>query len=335
MFRFGIPCSVKQGTRAQDSIRQSSILLDASAQQVAMGSARERLPWWERGEGERLLAVIQQAQLLAAITDPAIVQGFRHSAFVVYTYLSNKLEGTLPTKVRAQQTFQMLSSSCDMAAPVDLETPPQVQWPAEGGSGSTASQSQAQLQQSLAALQYLCIDSRPGQEPLTVEKIETAHRLLMWDAVDEEGVPLAAGHFCTGPAHSGSGYVYPDARVIPHALEQIVKEYNEKQGKGTAWGAAADLLYRVVKLKKFANGNGRLCRILAAYALMAHGCPFPVALINGHSGTKAHFMQCIQHADNLHEGNTKRLSLYIMECLSVKYANFIANVKLETACKSR
>lgn len=147
---------------------------------------------------------------------------------------------------------------------------------------------------------------------------------MMWGAM-ENGHLLAAGEFRTTAAHSGTGYIYPEASIIPQRLEEIVSNFNTAlSSKQTpSFSLAADLLYQFVTLHPFSNGNGRMCRLLAAYAVLAAGEPFLVNLSNGHKKTRQQYQQVLRHADK-HFGDTTRLRSYILDCIHMQWQNAIA-----------
>lgn len=289
-----------------------------------MENERFALPWWD---GDTVMTLREAIDKHATDVDSSpLLNCFKQSSFIVYAFLSNKLEGTLPLLVKEAETFQLLSTNLDLKKPVklDLGKVPYQLWSAEPtGSGVSARASTAQLQQSVAALQYLLVDCRPGDKPLTVEMICTAHLLLMWGAVDDELVPLEAGAVRKNAAYSGTGLIYPAADGILASLEKIVMEYNAMllEGSLPAERLAAQLMYNVIILHPFTSGNGRLCRMLATYVLSARGCPFPVPLSNGHTRARQHYQQCLVHADK-HNGDVQRLACFVLECLHWKWCNY-------------
>ncbi len=78
------------------------------------------------------------------------------------------------------------------------------------------------------------------------------------------------------------------------------------------------------------NGNGRLVRLLAAYAGMANGVPFPMHLSNGHSKVRQHYQQVLRYADR-RGGTTARVEAFVLECLDVQWQNAIAFTKRQTS----
>ena len=73
----------------------------------------------------------------------------------------------------------------------------------------------------------------------------------------------------------------------------------------------------------FQDGNRRLGALLASYALMAGGTPFPVPLSDGHAKPWTHWDaamgHCRRRADDSH------LYLFLLSCLLQQWRNLEAN----------
>lgn len=280
------------------------------------------LPWWDpEDSAERMHSDIERArQVLKG--HPAI-PSFRMRSLLVFVHMANKLEGTLPKGYNDLDTYNQLEQQLTGGGIRDwdhedacttLKT-----WPAEG-CGSEEETRQQLLQFGLAA-QYLCW---PLRKPLTVGDIKTAHRIMMRGAT-EDGRLMAAGEFRTEAAHSGTGLAYPAASTIPSRLEHIVNDFNASLGSEQApsFTLAADLLYQFVTLHPFSNGNGRMCRLLAAYAMLAAGEPFLINMHNRNSKAAQHYQQVLRHADK-HGEDTGRLGSYLLQCLHLQWMNALA-----------
>lgn len=278
------------------------------------------LPWWDPTDSPESLCTSIEATRQRLEGHPGLSL-FRKRSLMGFVLMANRLEQTLPAGFDELATFRVLEAQADSTVDCDAEfaAPPQHFWSAEGGSGSAATKQQ--LLQFTKAAQFLCC---PLRLPLTTSDICTAHKLMMWGAT-EGNVLLAAGEYRVTPAFSGTGYVYPEPSSIAPQLERIVDDFNAKlrSGQVRSHVLAADLLYQFVTLHPFVNGNGRMCRLLAAYAAMAAGEPFLTHLSNGHSRTRQHYQQSLRHADK-HEGNTGRLQNYILDCLHLQWQNAVA-----------
>lgn len=289
-----------------------------------------RLPWWDADETpvDMAAAIDNARQQLQQHT--SAMQMFSKRSLLAFVFMANKLERTLPGGYEDFQTYKMLEEQL-LASNEQYEFvsgPEQQTWPAEGG-GNTA-ETRQQLLQFGKATQYLCW---PPKRPLTVDSICVAHKLMMWGAV-ENGHLLDAGKFRTSAAHSGTGYVYPEAFVIPDRLQEIVSTFNSMLSNENqpSYSLAADLLYQFVTLHPFSNGNGRMCRLLAAYAALSAGEPFIMHLSNAHNKTRQHYQQVLRHADK-QRGNPARLRSYILDCLHLQWQNALAYTGAQDASR--
>jgi Fic family protein len=282
------------------------------------------LPWWGTLEltADSLLNGIQAAQqtLESTAGKEQLLQEFRRHSAVTCVYLSNSMEGTLPPGVSCHDTYQLVAA--ELEGQETASTEPVQEWDPEGAADRVGAR--AQLQAHMRALKYLCQHCLPG--PLTSQQVREAHRLLM-----EGARGLAGGEYRVTPSHSGTGYVYPLPSTIPGQVEHILEAFNSQVSSiatvAAAVQATADLLYDMLVLHPFVDGNGRLCRLLATYALCAFGQPFPIPMHNGHSRARKHYQSMLLHADHHH--HKSRLLAYILECVAYKWAN------LETLCQQQ
>jgi Fic family protein len=219
---------------------------------------------------------------------------YTQQRFLTGVLISNKLEQTLPAGVDDLATYKLMEEQ--YSTPLRLESEfsfPPATWPAEGGDNQL--QTRQQLIQSAKAAQFL-FGKLPGS--LTIDTICTTHKLLMWGAVEEDGSLVQAGEYRTRMAHSGTGYIYPPPEEVPTRLQQVVNAYNKSHTqRADSCQLAAQLLYQTIIVHPFTNGNGRLCRLLAAYAAMAAGEPFMVTLNNGHTRARKHYQDVLRHCD--------------------------------------
>lgn len=276
-----------------------------------------RLPWWDEDDTpEQFEAGIQHATTV--LNGNQIMPLYIRRSFFSCILMANRLEQTLPEGVADSATYQLLEAELDIPLQVDVQ--PVLTWPAEGG--GTTEQTRQQLMQFLKAGKYLCQVN--ASQPLSMDIICTTHNLLMSGAIEKDGTPVAAGRYRTTPAYSGTGYVYPEANTIPGRLLKIVTDFNVKVDAAatSSYKLAAELLYDTVTLHPFQNGNGRLCRLLAAYAAIRRGEPFTLHLSNGHSRARKHYQQVLRHAEKTR--TTTRLEYFILECLHLQWQNALS-----------
>lgn len=287
---------------------------------------------------------------------------FRKQMAIALVYTSNRLEGTLPAGASERATYSILAE--EWAAAADCGDRPPMSpsasladegetWSAEGGNrGESISKTRVQMRQHLRALLYLT--SRLS-ERWTPDTVREAHRILMSGAVemDEDcrwggggGATSAdsavgggtahflvpAGEWRTTPAHAGT-HAFPmlapdgmhgsmaailasfeDAVRSPNAAVRLIK-------------APADLLYEVVTLHPFTNGNGRLCRLLFAAAAMKAGLPFPAIFAASFGkSAKRRYLQALTQARTNKDACRKFLYMVALATLSTVMENFVTNV---------
>jgi fido (protein-threonine AMPylation protein) len=286
-----------------------------------------RLPWWGMCDNA---ATLEQSlcRTKAKHSSCSYLSAFAKESAIACVFLSNKLECTMPTGVSEQDTYALLSEAFDIPGVLtELPASPTRRWSTDYPSlPNSASAARTQLLQHLRALKYLCYDCQPGKQPLTPEMVKTTHKLLMSGATSSDGTLVSAGDYRTTPAHSGAGRVYPNANGIEKSVTKILAAFNAGLNSGKPWEVAAQLMYDIVALHPFEDGNGRLCHLLTAYALMASGEPFAVPLHNGHRNCRKHYEKVILHADRCH--HTSQLSSFILECLVHKWCNLATSVAI-------
>ncbi len=143
--------------------------------------------------------------------------------------------------------------------------------------------------------------------------VRDLHRVLMTGVIDEK-LNTRPGRYSCVPRDTryyGKLHAYPSYRcrhTWEKAMQTITDKFNttiasvKKELKDPAtrlkateklFKAATWALYHIISLHPFSDGNGRLCRVLAAYILSLIA-PFPSPIYNVHSPTqKSHFIDCI------------------------------------------
>jgi len=267
--------------------------------------------WLEARDKER----VERAATIVADYPAACIASFRRHAAIELVYTSNKLEATLLRGARAHDTVETLEALYDemlltpgsgggaagatggmaaavaVAAGVPVPAGSAAAWHPDGKHSHSGGY-QAQLRQHLAALMFMERLAGQRDRPLAVADILECHGILMRGA---EGV--AGGTLRTVDAWAGDGHLYVDRADVPAALERAVDDYNRAVADGKPLAATTALLfYKVITVHPFVDGNGRLCRLLVAYALLRGGFPFPVLLTSGHKKPRSHHMHAIYAA---------------------------------------
>ena len=177
-----------------------------------------------------------------------------------------------------------------------------------------------QLKQHTEALLYLCFSCKPGSVKLTAEMLMNTYKILMHNMPNDQdpsGPVIAAGCYRTGPSTNGAGYAYAPADTISDGVEAAISKFNTGLTGGVhPIQLAADIFYELLDVHPFEDGNGRTCRLIASYALMCCGVPFPVPLTNGHrhSNSRKHLINCFL---KIHRQTTGRGCLYTYFLMSL------------------
>ena len=239
-----------------------------------------------------------------------LMKAFRKQQTINMIWVSNKLEDTLPIGVSQTESLDALSKVYDGASVHSLKT------------------AQHQLKHHLEAFLLLC--QLDAFQPLSEDLIKSTHEHMMKGLLnDDDSEPITAGSYRQIPVHAGS-HVYPDFSCIPKEMARIVSQYEEKfqDKRHDPFQLASWLLFEVVSLHPFEDGNGRLCRLLWCYSLMRDGLPFPLTASSGHSSSQKHFVQCIQRDRRQFQSQS---ALTMLTVVSVKSAwkNFYSNIQCE------
>jgi len=117
------------------------------------------------------------------------------------------------------------------------------------------------------AYHFLCVESRG--ETLSVPLIMKTHQILQGASPNE--------HCCrSGEAYIGA-HLFPAHQVISSALAKIVESFNMRvtPSRSDRIQLASWLMYELLALHPFFDGNGRLSRLFLNWVLLAGGQPFP------------------------------------------------------------
>jgi len=206
---------------------------------------------------------------------------------VSFIYTSNDLEQTIPSRASQHETYKLLENILNSSSSEPTEPS---QWKVDGDEG-TKKADKFQMIQHVRAHEYLCSEENLTQ-PLTAEIIQTTHGILLKGAIDEDSVLVPSGKYREIQVFAGD-HVYPCHEDIEESMDKIIYDFNNSKDHYIM--RAAHLFYEVITIHPFVNGNGRLCRLLLAYALRKSGIPFSVSLSSGSNQSRVHYICAIQN----------------------------------------
>ncbi len=91
------------------------------------------------------------------------------------------------------------------------------------------------------------------------------------------------------PADASIGaHLFPPSHSLSLSLTRIISSYYAKlDSANEPYSVAAWLMYEVLALHPFSDGNGRLSRLLLNWALLSQGVPFPAVFDSEHGSRKS------------------------------------------------
>lgn len=256
------------------------------------------------------------------------MDNFKKQKAINLVWMSNKLEGTLPKGASEYKTYHLLTELLDAPDTTTLD----LSGSSDDGTGSEDRKSKQQLVQHMQAYCRLCDTAISRGEELSVDLIKETHRLLM-DGLKNDGRTVTAGAYREGPVFADDHH-FPDHEHVPDGMDRIVREYNVKcsEADHDPYQLASWLLFEVISLHPFEDGNGRLCRLLWCYSLMRDGMPFPTVLTSGHKkNAYKHYIRALKKSQRCdlrpREPAEQYSSLTSLTVLSVEQAwsNFFFN----------
>src|SRR3989338_2715865 len=209
--------------------------------------------------------------------DPKFLTFLKRSSFS-YVFTANKLEGTCPARISESDTFRILANY-DASG-----DPPTTRFPADGRS-SDPEEARVQMIRHHLALQHLF-----DVKTLDVSSLLRVHDLMLTGAVEQNGDAVLAGQFREVDVFAGRHQFPGVNRVqlqdgtelssIEHATQKICADFENAVAENHSFlKIATDLFFNMIQLHPFTNGNGRLCRMLLAYALKRCDIlPYPIQL---------------------------------------------------------
>lgn len=195
-------------------------------------------------------------------------------------------------------------------------------------------ETEQQQQQVLRALLYLfsaAERSRSTCIPLSEDLIKRAHAIIMEGLVADGRIN--AGEYRHEPACDGGDHTYPDPSVIPKTMDCIVKNYNERISSENhdPYELAAWLLYELLTIHPFEDGNGRVSRLLWCYSLWRDGFPFPVIPFPERKRSYKKYVYCTRRDRRIQlSSRYKYLTSLTLISVTMMWLKFISYLKNES-----
>ena len=93
---------------------------------------------------------------------------------------------------------------------------------------------------------------------------------MMSGLFTDDNKVVLAGEYRSIAVHGGM-HNYPSFECIPRSMSYIVVEYNKRSEEPhDMYQLASWLLFQIVSLHPFEDGNGRLCRLLWCNLILSH-----------------------------------------------------------------
>jgi Fic family protein len=249
-----------------------------------------------------------------AVSEDNYATVFLKRTAMISIFRSNSLEGTLPLGSTASETYNILETTYK-----NCEVPDDEPWNVDGNTPS-----RSQMSHHLLALLFLT-EPEMLQRDLTVADVLNVHKIMMKNST---GMLGDGGKFRSHAVYA-QNHVYPagDPVQLERECASILASYNDSIRNGICFiVSAADLFYKMITLHPFADGNGRLCRLLVSYALMRAGFPFIVTLCSFHRKSRNHYMMAI--FEGRRTGKLRQLRTLILTSAFYVMRNYEDNTNL-------
>ena len=266
---------------------------------------------------------------------------FKKTRCIHLVWVSDKFGGSLPEDISEIKTYRLLSDIYDSCVRDSADLCSDV--PSDGASTSHPvlshaekdRKSERQLRQHLTALLRL-LRAAERKEPLSEELVKSVHLILMNDLVTGDGEIIHAGQYRRCSVSAGLTHTYPDYKSVPSTVERIVKEYEKKFNtpEHNPLHLAAWLLFELLSIHPFEDGNGRLSRLFWCYSLLRDGLPFPLTPFPEHSKAYRKYLLCIERDREISlRAECKHLTSLTLISVTTTWKNFVVNLRNETYSK--
>ena len=87
---------------------------------------------------------------------------------------------------------------------------------------------------------------------------------------------INAGEYRKCIVGSGVTHTYPDFQYVPSTMERIIQDYARRctDPEHDSFALAGWLLFELLDIHPFEDGNGRVSRLLWCFSLLRDGLPF-------------------------------------------------------------
>jgi Fic family protein len=244
------------------------------------------------------------------------VAEFATTQLAVLAYDSNRLEGTINVD---DSTFTMIRQFIDG----DTLCEGSEAWEEEGAHPLSLSTKHQMLQFCSATK---ALHTAPMlHQPLSVVLLCRIHGIMMsGSTLGRDAGQIRTADVCAG-GRGGSTHVFVPPAHVHAALDALIAKYNSDQNCHPVQRAAW-LLYQLLSIHPFKNGNGRLARLFASWSLVRDGYPFAVALSSGHRSARRHYLHAIDRARGFVYGAKQtlaELNAVVLVSLARVFANLL------------
>lgn len=173
---------------------------------------------------------------------------------------------------------------------------------------------------------------------LEVSLLEETHKLILEGIAPSKKNQTKPGQM-SGERRvtefKGKMYEYPQHEDIKNEVNKLLDKYNflfdacskhglnEEKDYYNFFKLCAWLLFELLDLHPFSDGNGRLCRILGSY-LLSSFTPFPTPIYNVWTKScKDDYKQALVDAREKHNRQPRALATMIIECSWCGWRNFL------------